>query len=143
MNGNAAPTVLHDTSSVSDYLEHSDRSTAAKFFRAPHLPAISFQTEAELLMWALKPETPEGLRDAIREFLASATVLQSNSTVNRLFAEIMVARMLMYPKKTWRDLDVGDAWIGATAVARGLPLITYDRRGFNDVPGLDCRILIY
>lgn len=143
MNGNAAPTVLHDTSSVSDYLEHADRSTAAKFFRDPHLPAISFQTEAELLMWALKPETPEGLRDGIREFLASATVLQSNSAVNRLFAEIMVARMLAHPKKTWRDLDVGDAWIGATAVARGLPLITYDRRGFNDVPGLDCRILIY
>ena len=143
MNGNAAPTVLHDTSSVSNYLEHEERSTAAKFFRAPHQPAISFQTEAELLMWAMKPETPEGLRDAIRGFLASAMVLQSNSAVNRLFAEIMVARMLAYPKKTWRDLDVGDAWIGATAVARGLPLITYDRRGFNDVPGLDCRILIY
>lgn len=135
--------MLHDTSSVSNYLEHEERSTAAKFFRAPHQPAISFQTEAELLMWAMKPETPEGLRDAIRGFLASAMVLQSNSAVNGLFAQIMVARMLAYPKKTWRDLDVGDAWIGATAVARGLPLITYDRRGFNDVPGLDCRILIY
>ena len=143
MNGKAAPTVLHDTSSVSNYLEHEERSTAAKFFRAPHQPAISFQTEAELLIWAMKPETPEGLRDAIRGFLASAMVLQSNSAANRLFAEIIVARMLAYPKKTWRDLDVGDAWIGATAVARGLPLITYDRRGFNDVPGLDCRILIY
>ena len=135
--------MLHDTSSVSNYLEHEERSTAAEFFRAPHQPAISFQTEAELLMWAMKPETPEGLRDAIRGFLASAMVLQSNSAVNGLFAEIMVARMLAYPKKTWRDLDVGDAWIGAIAVARGLPLITYDRRGFNDVPGLDCRILIY
>ena len=135
--------MLHDTSSASNYLEHEERSTAAEFFRAPHQPAISFQTEAELLMWALKSEIPEGLRDAIRGFLASAMVLQSNSAVNRLFAQIMVARMLAYPKKTWRDLDVGDAWIGATAVARGLPLITYDRRGFNDVPGLDCRILIY
>ena len=143
MSGNSAPTVLHDTSSVSDYLEFADRSTAARFFQSPHRPAISFQTEAELLMWAFKPDTPAGLNRAIHQFLASATILQSNSEINRLFAEIMVARMLAYPDRAWRDLDVGDAWIGATAVVHGLLLITYDRRGFNDVPGLDSRVLVY
>ena len=143
MNGDAAPTVLHDTSSVSRYLTSGYKSQSFEFFQAPHVPVISFQTEAELQMWVLRPSTPPIDRERARRFLETATVLQSNSAVNRLFAEIMVARMLMYPKKTWRDLDVGDAWIGATAVARGLPLITYDRRGFNDVPGLDCRILIY
>ena len=46
-------------------------------------------------------------------------------------------------RQGWRDLDVGDAWIGATAVVHGLLLITYDQRGFNGVPGLDSRVLIY
>ena len=143
MNGNAAPTVLHDTSSVSRYLTHGDDCQAFEFFQSPHAPVISFQVEAELEMWALRPSTPPINRERARRFLETATILQSDSRINRLFAEIMHARMLAYPNRGWRDLDVGDAWIGATAVVHGLLLITYDQRGFNDVPGLDSRVLIY
>ena len=143
MNGNAAPTVLHDTSSVSRYLTRGGDCQAFGFFQSPHVPAISFQAEAELEMWALRPSTPSVDKERVRRFLEAATVLQSNSEINRLFAEIMVARMLAYPNRGWRDLDVCDAWIGATAVVHGLLLITYDQRGFNDVPGLDSRVLIY
>ena len=143
MNGSSAPTVLHDTSSVSRYLMRGSSTQSFEFFQAPHVPAISFQAEAELEMWALRPNTPSVDRERARRFLETTTVLQSNSEINRLFAEIMVARMLAYPDRTWRDLDVGDAWIGATAVVHGLLLITYDRRGFNDVPGLDSRVLVY
>ncbi len=139
----AAPTVLHDTSSISEYIENGHAVSAAEYLRSPHVPAISFQTEAELTLWALKPDSPQHIRDDIRDFLETATILQSDSQINRLFAEIMHARMLAYPNRGWRDLDVGDAWIGATAVVHGLLLITYDQRGFNDVPGLDSRILIY
>lgn len=94
MNGNSAPTVLHDTSSVSRYLTRGPDTQAFEFFRAPHVPAISFQAEAELEMWALRPSTPPVDREHARRFLETATVLQSNSEINRLFAEIMVARML-------------------------------------------------
>lgn len=139
----AAPTVLHDTSSISEYIENGHAVSAAEYLRSPHVPAISFQTKAELTLWALKPSSSQHIRDGIHDFLATATILQSDSRINRLFAEIMHARMLAYPNRGWRDLDVGDAWIGATAAVHGLLLITYDQRGFNDVPGLDSRVLIY
>ena len=90
----AAPTVLHDTSSISEYIENGHAVSAAEYLRSPHVPAISFQTEAELTLWALKPSSSQHIRDGIRDFLATATILQSDSRINRLFAEIMVARML-------------------------------------------------
>lgn len=35
-----------------------------------------------------------------------------------------------------RGLDANGSWIGATVIARGLPLMTQNR-GYRDVPGLD------
>ena len=49
----AEPTEIHDTSAVSNFLKFGDRSSAYPWFQKPHVPAISFQTAAELLVWAL------------------------------------------------------------------------------------------
>ena len=40
-----------------------------------------------------------------------------------------------------RPENVKDAWIAAAALAHSLPLITFDRRGFNDIPDLDLILL--
>ena len=42
-----------------------------------------------------------------------------------------------------RAKNIEDAWTGATAIATGLPIVTYDKTGFLEfVPlGLDLRLL--
>ena len=132
----AAPTALHDTSSISDYVRNPTASAASGYMRTPHVPAISFQTEGELLLWDRSSRIAPGERDRLRGFLASALVLQSNAAANRHFADIVIGWRIAHPQRTWRNLLIPDAWIAATALAYGLPLITFDRRDFLEIDGL-------
>ena len=131
-----APTALHDTSSVSNFIRDSEFSASARFFRSPHVPAISFQTEAELLMWERAPDIADDDLRRLREFLSSALVLHSNMAVDRHFAGILLARRARHPDRPWRDRRIRDVWIAATALGYGLPLITFDRRDFLKIDGL-------
>ena len=132
----AAPTVLHDTSSISDYIRDPMASAASGYMRAPHVPAISFQTEGELLLWDRSSRIAPEERDRLRGFLASALVLQSNAAANAHFADIVIGWRTAHPQRTWRNLLIPDAWIAATALAYGLPLLTFDRRDFLEIDGL-------
>ena len=134
--GTGAPTALHDTSSISNFIRDAEFSTSARLFLSPHVPAISFQTEAELLMWEQAPDIADDDLRRLHEFLASALVLQSNAATNRHFAEILLARRARHPDRPWRDRKIRDAWIAATALGYGLPLITFDRRDFLEIGGL-------
>ena len=131
------PTVLHDTSSVSEFFKHGLHSAASPWFQPPHVPAISFQTAAELLVWSLsKTIVPHGPAQ-IRQFLADAVVLAPTPAVRRTYAEIMRRRIDLR-----RPENVKDAWIGATALANRLPLVTYDRTGFLDIRLLGLELLV-
>ena len=135
------PTALHDTSSISNYIRDAEFSESARLFLRPHVPAISFQTEAELIMWEQSNEIAADDLRRLREFLSSAFVLQSTAAVNRRFAEILFARRAAHPERRWRNRHIRDVWIAATALAYGLPLVTFDRRDFLEIAGLDLIIL--
>ena len=140
-NEPASPTVLLDTSSVSDYARRPENSPAAEYFTAPHLPAISFQTEAELFLGLRSPQFTLRQRERVRAILDSIIVLGSNSAASRHFAEVVHSWREVYPLRQWRNLLVPDAWIAATALAYGLPLATFDRTDFLEIAGLDLIIL--
>ena len=137
----AVPTVLHDTSSISEYVHNPARSPARAYMLAPHVPAISFQTEAELLIGLHSQQFTAKERDLLAELLDSIIVLGSNSATSRYFAEVVLGWREAYPLRQWRSLLVPDAWIAATALAYGLPLVTFDRRDFLEIVGLDLIIL--
>ncbi len=130
------PTVLHDTSSVSRLILDGEASPSSWYFEPPHVAAISFQTEAELLLWQGGNRVAGTVRAHIREFLSTALILQSNTATNRHFAEILLARRARHPDRPWRDRRIRDVWIAATALGYGLPLITFDRRDFLEIDGL-------
>ena len=137
----AAPTVLHDTSSISRYVRDPIKSAAAPYMRAPHVPAISFQTEAELLLGLRSQQFLDEQHDFLIELLDSIVVLGSNSATSRHFADAVLGWRAAHPLRQWRNLLVPDAWIAATALAYGLPLATFDRNDFLEIAGLELILL--
>lgn len=137
----ASPTVLLDTSSISSYARRPESSPAAEYFAAPHLPAISFQTEAELLLGLRSPRFTLRQRERVRAILDSIIVLGSNSATSRHFADAVLGWREAHPLRQWRNLLVPDAWIAATALAYGLPLATFDRNDFLEIAGLELILL--
>jgi len=134
----AEPTEIQDTSAVSNFLKFGDRSSAYPWFQEPHVPAISFQTAAELLVWALSESIVPYGPVQVRDFLADAIVLDGLPDAVNPYAAVVRRRI-----DEGRDKNVEDAWTGAAAVAAGLPIVTYDKAGFLEfVPlGLDLRLL--
>ena len=134
----AVPTELHDTSAVSCLLLQRTDREVKPYFAVPHVPAVSFQTVGELLIWAKSPTIVPSGPSQIRQFIESTIVLEGTAEVADIYSEI-VRRW----KAEGRRLRIEDAWIGATALAHGLPLITYDQRNFLSMVdlGLDLRIL--
>ena len=129
-------TRLFDTSAVSNALRESFQETIDPYLEPAGSAAISFQTLAELLIWTTSPTLPAQYREQVVDFISTAVVLHSNDEVARRFAEIVRRR-----RSAGRPENVKDAWIAATALAYNLPLITFDRRGFNDIPDLDLTLL--
>ena len=109
--------------------------------RAPHVPAISFQTEAELLLGLRSQQFLDEQRDFLIELLDSIVVLGSNSATSRHFADAVLGWRAAHPLRQWRNLLVPDAWIAATALAYGLPLATFDRNDFLEIAGLELILL--
>lgn len=134
----AAPTELQDTSSVSNFLKLGDRSSAYPWFQEPHVPAISFQTAAELLVWALSESIVPYGPVQVRAFLADAVILDGLPGAVNPYALVVRRRT-----DEGRAKNVEDAWTGATAIATGLPIVTYDKTGFLEfLPlGLQLRLL--
>lgn len=134
----AAPTELQDTSSVSNFLKFGDRSSAYPWFQEPHVPAISFQTAAELLVWALSESIVPYGPVQVRAFLADAVILDGLPDAVNPYAMVVRRRT-----DEGRAKNVEDAWTGATAIATGLPIVTCDKTGFLEfLPlGLQLRLL--
>ena len=127
---------LLDTNAVSNSLKPRISAVVAPYLRTPGTSAISFQTEGELGVWSASPTIPPAHAEQIRAFVRDAPILYANETVVAHYIAIVRRR-----RNAGRPENVKDAWIAATALAYGLPLITFDRHGFNDIPDLDLTLL--
>jgi len=92
---------------------------------------ISFQTQAELLRWGIVagwgPRRRQHLDARLRNFVVEHT---SRALASR-WAEAMESG-----RRNGRPISAADAWIAATAVYLGAPLITHNRKHFIGVDGL-------
>ncbi|MEF2277105.1 PIN domain-containing protein [Deinococcus sp. YIM 134068] len=98
---------------------------------SPYRGLISFQTLAELSEWALKNCWGARRTQQLLDFLSPFGVIHSNASLSARWAAVRVAAM-----KAGRPIDSADAWIAATALAVGCPLVTHNAADFAGVPGL-------
>jgi predicted nucleic acid-binding protein len=101
----------------------------------PHLLntilVISFQTQAELLRWADAAGWGERRREHLESRMQSCMILHSSDVLSLRWAEAMEGA-----RRNGHPISAADAWIAATALHIGAPLVTHNRSHFIGVNGL-------
>lgn len=123
--------IVVDTDVVSFLFKRDSRSALYAPHFTAHLPAISFMTLAELELWALSRGWGARRRQEMRTYLRRYSVQPFTSELCRLWAEVTNGA-----RRNGRPIDTADAWIAATALHLGVPLITHNRNHFLGVDGL-------
>ena len=123
--------VVADTNVVS-YLFREDPIAQGYL---PHLDgrivAISFQTQAELDLWPLVSQWGERRRAQLEAFVAAFVSIPYDRALSRRWAEVT-----MSGRRNGQPIGTADAWIAATALEIGVPLITHNPSDFTGVDGL-------
>jgi tRNA(fMet)-specific endonuclease VapC len=84
--------------------------------------ALSFQSVAELWHWAETNGWGESARQGLDSFFRRFLVIPYDYELARVWARVMEKS-----RKEGRRFEAGDCWIAATAVHRGIPLLSHDK----------------
>ena len=132
--------MLLDTA-VASFLHPKKRRSPQSQLYEPDLAgrtlAISFQSVAELLQWAELNHWTEAARAELDVFLTHFAVIPYELALARQWARVMAKT-----RSVGRRLESGDAWIAATAIYYGLPLVTHDA-DFRDLPLRDFKVICH
>jgi tRNA(fMet)-specific endonuclease VapC len=88
-------------------------------------------TVAEVERWAIQYRWGEHRLHWLHLYLSRFTVVPSSPDLCRKWAEVMAAA-----QAAGRRIECADAWIAATALLYGVPLVTHNRNDYLGVPGL-------
>jgi tRNA(fMet)-specific endonuclease VapC len=123
--------VLIDTNIASFIFKGSD-------YADPYLPllsgqelSLSFMTVAELFQWAILRQWGDRRLAQLEQYLANYVIIPVDQPLCREWAQIRADRQNM-----GRVISPQDAWIAATAIRHNLPLITHNRKDFQEIPNL-------
>jgi predicted nucleic acid-binding protein len=110
------------------------RRDEAKLYE-PHLfgnlLVISFQTQAELFRGAIAAGWGARRRDHLESRLQRYVIEPSSDALSLHWAEAMDSA-----RRNGRPIAAADAWVAATALHLGVPLITHNKNHFIGVDGL-------
>ena len=108
--------------------------TEAKLYEAHllgNILVISFQTQAELLRWALAAGWGDRRRQDLESRLRTCVIEHSSDILASRWAEVMESG-----RRHGRPISASDAWIAATALHLDVPLITHNRTHFIGIDRL-------
>jgi tRNA(fMet)-specific endonuclease VapC len=127
----ASDIVVIDTDVVSFFFKEDTRASLYQPHLDGRLRIIAAQTRAELERWALTRNWGERRRAALRSFLEDFFFAGADETVCLRWAEVKDGG-----DRQGRPISSVDAWIAATALAYDAPLVTHNRKDFENVLGL-------
>lgn len=123
--------VLVDTDVVSFVFKRDSR---AELYR-PHLEGkisvISFVTVAELDQWALRHNWGKARRVKLEMYIETFIVCSFERELCQKWAEVRV-----HGQKKGYSVPYADAWVAASALLYKLPLITHNKRHYENIDGL-------
>jgi predicted nucleic acid-binding protein len=123
--------VVADTDVVSFLFKNHPISRRYEPDLAGRVALISFMTVAEVERWAIQYRWSEHRLHWLHLYLGRFTVVPSSPDLCRKWAEVMVAA-----QAAGRRIECADAWIAATALLYGAPLVTHNRSDYLGVAGL-------
>ena len=123
--------VIVDTDVVSFLLKKDSRAVLYR----PHLEGlpkiISFMTPAELRRWEFQNNWGARRIKEAREFLNNFTIVHSDEELCEIWAKI-----IRDANKYGNPIETADAWVAAVALLFDVPLVTNNRRHFENVKDL-------
>ena len=120
-----------DTDVVSYMFKDNAEAQHYRIHLVDKVPVISFMTLAELRYWALKSGWGLPRTAKMEAHLQKFTIYSSNNELCQIYAQVIHSK---YTKG--RVISVPDAWIAATAIQMGVPLITNNRKDFEGINDL-------
>ena len=93
--------------------------------------AISFTTVAEMRFGAINARWGQRRMDLLEAYVSEFTVLHSDDRMCFLWARVRQERA-----RQGRRIDVADAWVAATALSLGAPLVTNNIKDFEGIANL-------
>jgi len=124
-------TVVVDTCVVSFVFKRDSRAELHRPHLEGNLLVISFMTLAELYRWSLERNWGESRRAALEEHLRNYVVYP----VNRALCQ-QWAKTTAQAASSGNPIEVDDAWTAATALLHDIPLVSNNRRHFENIQEL-------
>jgi tRNA(fMet)-specific endonuclease VapC len=121
-------TLLLDTDVFSYLLENDTRAALYRGHLDGRRLALSFMTLAELYRWAVERNWGARRLEELRGRLKGYVILHSDDEIAERYGSIR--NIKGFP------VNQGDAWIAATALRYTVPLVTHNRKHFEQIPGL-------
>jgi tRNA(fMet)-specific endonuclease VapC len=120
-----------DTDVASFLFKKDTRAALYAPHLAGHMLVISFQTLAEMELWALSAGWGARRKQQLEHYLRRYLVQDSSPALCRRWAEV-----LDDARRRGRPVATADAWVAATAIFLNVPLVTNNGSHFSSVPGL-------
>lgn len=128
---NSSDTVVIDTDVVSYLLKRDTRASLYKNDLIGKQPIISFMTLAELKFWAINKNWGDKRMAAMMEHLRHFIIYPVDMRLIDFWAQLIADG-----RKAGRTISTNDAWIAATALSEGVPLITHNKKDFEWIQNL-------
>jgi predicted nucleic acid-binding protein len=128
---NETPDIIIDTNVLIYYITAIPSAEPLRTYVEGHGGGVSFQTLGELRFVSKRRNWGPRLLGAMDTALARMIVVPPIDEIIDRWAQLMHDQMQIGSR-----LEVGDAWIAATALHLECPLLTSDRKDFARVEGL-------
>lgn len=123
--------LLVDTDVVSFGFKDDTRSDLYEPDLQDNFLLVSFMTLAELNFWNLKNNWGEKRKVDFAEYLEKYLTIYPDEDICKIWAEIQTDAY-----KKGRPIDSADAWVASVALYFDIPLVTHNRRHFENVENL-------
>lgn len=120
--------LLVDTCIFSYILKGDTRAILYRKHLKDNLSCLSFISVAEVYQWALERNWGERRTTEMKAFMNQFSLIPHDDKLSWEWARVRTLK--------GRPLPLNDAWVAATALRHDLPLVTHNRRNFENIPGL-------
>lgn len=124
--------VLIDTNIVSYMFNENSLAKRYKIHLRDKNPVIAAQSIAELRFGAYRRNWGTKRLGILESFIGHYLSIYPNDSICTTWAKLRTEA-----EQKGRHISQGDAWIAATTLTFGVPLVTHNRKDFDFVPDLD------